>query len=73
VARESPVALIMVGLFVAVVLGGFLVLAGSSSDVGLLVVLGSLATVIGAVTAAVGIIAAGVRLGMRWAAYDDRP
>ena len=72
-APESPVALIMVGLFVAVVLGGFLALAGSSSDVGVLVLLGYLAGVIGSVTAAVGVIAAGVRLGMRWAAYDNRP
>ena len=69
-APESPVALIMVGLFVSVVLGGLLVLAGSAGDVGLLVVLGYLAAVIGSALAAVGIIAAGVRLGLRWARYD---
>ena len=60
----------MVGLFVSAVLGGFLIVAGSASDVGLLVFLGYLTAVIGSALTAVGIVAAGVRLGMRWAKYD---
>ncbi len=68
---ESPVALIMVGLFVAVILGGFLIVAGGASDVGVLVLLGYVLAVVGSVITSVGIVAAGVRLGMRWARLDS--
>ena len=68
---ESPGALIVVGLAVAGVLGSILVVAGGASDVGLMVFLGYLTVVAGAAIAWVGIIAAGVRLGMRWARIDE--
>jgi hypothetical protein len=60
-----------VGLLVGAVLGGGLAVAGGASDVGLMVLLGHLTTVVGALITAVGVIAAGVRLGMRWARLDN--
>jgi hypothetical protein len=68
---ESPGALIAVGLCVSSVLGGLLLISGEASDVGLMVFLGYLTVVAGAVLTWVGIIAAGVRLGMRWARIDE--
>ncbi len=68
---ESPGGLIAAGLFVSVVLGGFLMVIGSAGDVGLLALLGYLVAIAGAVVTSVGIIAAGVRLGMRWARIDE--
>lgn len=67
---EEPVAVILVGLFVSAVLGGLLLLSGSASDLGLMVLLGYLLVVAGSVITSVGVIAAGVRLGMRWAEID---
>ena len=69
-APESPVALIVTGLLVSGVLCGLLFLAGAASDTGFLLLLGDLVVILGCVIAAVGIIAAGVRLGMRWARFD---
>ncbi len=68
---EDPVALILVGFFVGAILGGGLILAGAASDAGVLVLLGYLLVVVGSVVTSVGIIAAGVRLGMRWARLDE--
>jgi hypothetical protein len=68
---ESPVTVILVGFFVGGVLGGFLIVAGSASDVGLMVLVGYLLAVVGCIVSSVGIVAAGVRLGMRWARLDD--
>jgi hypothetical protein len=70
-APESPIALILMGLFFAFVLGGFSILSGTASDVGLLVWVGYALLVAGSVITLVGVIAAGVRLGMRWAKYDN--
>jgi len=66
------VALILVGFFVGAILGGGLILVGAASDASVLVLLGYLLLVVGSVITSVGIIAAGVRLGMRWARLDDR-
>jgi hypothetical protein len=68
---ESPVALILMGLFFALVLGWFSILAGTASDLGLLVWLGYALIVGGSVITLVGVVAAGVRLGMQWAKYDN--
>jgi len=68
---EDPVALIFVGFFVGAILGGGLIVAGAASDVSVLVLLGYLLVVVGSVVTSVGIIAAGVRLGMRWARLDE--
>ena len=68
---EDPVALILVGFFMGAILGGGLILAGGASDVSLLVLFGYLIVVAGSVVTSVGIIAAGVRLGMRWARLDE--
>jgi hypothetical protein len=68
---ESPVALILMGLFFALVLGGFSILSGEASDLGLLVWLGYALLVAGSVITLVGVVAAGVRLGMQWAKYDN--
>jgi hypothetical protein len=65
------VALILVGFFVGAILGWGLVIAGASSDASVLVLLGYLLVVVGSVVTSVGIIAAGVRLGMRWARLDE--
>ena len=68
---EDPVALILVGFFVGAILGGGLILVGAASDASVLVLLGYLLLVVGSVITSVGIIAAGVRLGMRWARLDE--
>ena len=68
---EDPEALILVGFFVGAILGGGLILAGAASDAGDLVLLGYLLVVVGSVVTSVGIIAAGLRLGMRWARLDE--
>ena len=64
-------ALIFVGFFVGAILGGGLILAGAASDASVLVLLGCLLVVVGSVVTSVGIIASGVRLGMRWARLDE--
>jgi hypothetical protein len=68
---EDPVALILVGFFVGAILGGGLILVGAASDASVLVLLGYLLLVVGSVITSVGIIAAGVCLGMRWARLDE--
>jgi len=65
------VALILVGFFVGAILGGGLILVGAASDASVLVLLGYLLLVVGSVITSVGIIAAGVCLGMRWARLDE--
>ena len=68
---ESPIAVILVGFFVGLVLGGFSILAGEASDTGFMIVLGYVLVTTGSVITSVGVVAAGVRLGMRWARIDD--
>jgi hypothetical protein len=70
-APESPVALIVTGLLVSGVLGGLLLFAGAAGGAGAVVLLGYLVVVVGTVLTSVGTIAAGVRLGMRWARFDQ--
>ena len=70
-APESPIALILVGFFVGMVLGGLLILAGAASDAPFLTFFGYVLVVAGSIITWIGVVAAGVRLGMRWARIDD--
>jgi len=69
---ESPITLIVMGFLIGMGLGGLLIVFGASSGVDVLVFVGWVVAAAGSVMVAVGIVAAGVRLGMRWARYEHR-
>lgn len=65
---DSPVGYIIGGFFIAL-LGGGLATAGASESAGLAFV-GFVILGIGSIMSTIGVIAAGVRLGMEWADFE---
>jgi len=68
---DSPITLIVMGFLIAVGVGGILIAIGATSGLGVLLFLGWVVAAAGSVMVAVGIVAAGVRLGIRWANYEQ--